>query len=152
MNRRSNKVSGFVNFPINSKDYKNTNEGGMTVELRVLLTDKDNWSQCCGVGNIYSIMGESFLNKINKHYPNYENRNLNQKDEYLGSIKPYLSIGYFSVITLGSTGWSGWSNKKKNYFKCKHEDLNKDGKDLFNLIKKLYGKSAELELCTILDT
>ena len=154
MNRRSNKISGFVNFPVNDSFYHNTNEGGMIVELRVIPKNKMDWAQCCGVGNIYSILNECFMGDENKHYPNLGNRQ-NQAGKY--KLEDNLSIPYLSVITLGSTGWSGSHDNKNReewlgYWNCKYSDLTEKGKQIYDLIKELYGKYAELELCTILDT
>lgn len=47
--RRSDHIEGVVNFPVHSKKYRNSNEGGMFVRL-VVFADEDD-IVCCGGTN-----------------------------------------------------------------------------------------------------
>lgn len=53
-NRRADKASGFVNFPIGKDDWRNTGEGGMFVNLVVEQKDHDD-NNCCGMENVVQI-------------------------------------------------------------------------------------------------
>lgn len=170
MNRRTNKVLGYINFPVNSSIYKSSGEGGMSVKLVVL--PKKNCSACC-INYAYEVFSEVLLNddlnslcvednkattisqfnkldkerikRLLKYFPHYEDRNNSS------STNAFTSTSYLAVITLGSTGWSGWNNTKGKYWYCTSKDLTKDGKILLTDIKKLY-KGHEARLLTYLDT
>ncbi len=73
---------------------------------------------------------------------------INKEDDFSDR---YMSRGYLAILTLGSTGWSGWDNKKEEYWHCKYSNLTSEGKELYNMIQKLY-VGCELELQTWLDT
>lgn len=172
-NRRSNEICGFVNFPVNDKNYENSNEGGMFVKL-VVIND-GNWSVCCGPGDNVSMFSDVMIdddkpkknvtkpkhisefaeklelnkdnikNNITFHYPRID-------DDICGNLSSrYMSIPYLAIIDIGSTDWSGWNEKKKQYWHCTFDDLKDDGKALYNSMKKLYPK-CDIRLVTFLDT
>ena len=60
MNRRTNKISGWVNFPVADEKWTSTNEGGLFVILVVADERKINWVQCC-CNYIYVLLGEPFI-------------------------------------------------------------------------------------------
>lgn len=46
-------MSGFVNFPVDSTDYKSTNEGGMFVTLIAMDKKGGYWAECCGAESTF---------------------------------------------------------------------------------------------------
>lgn len=80
---------------------------------------------------------------IADHYPGY------YKEEE-GDAR-FDSIPYLAVITLGSTGWSGFSNETGNWL-CRFDDLTPEGQALYRTIEALYGPHGTLVLQTWLDT
>ena len=132
MARRTNNMHGWVNFPVNDADYTSSNEGGMFV--RLVVEGVENFMVCCGGGN-------SFV----------EDEVLSGTDN--NSVHSFLdncSSDYLCIITLGSTGWSGW-NDEAGYWKCSYDDLTSDGKALYQHILALYPE-GKLTLQTWLDT
>lgn len=149
--RRSNQVRGFVDFPINDPAYKNSNEGGMFVRLVVDDPNNDPWTICCGgyCGFDYDeeYMGDDLGNPEVYHFPSlHDAANLPQEFNHYGSV------AYLCVINLGSTGWSGWNEEKGEHFLCRYENLTAEGKELYDMIKKLYEGKGTLYLQTWLDT
>lgn len=176
MNRRSNKVSGFVNFPIDNPEYKSSGEGGMFVRLVVVGKEGKEWMQCCG-GYCDVTYDESFIRDDKRERPeppnveNYkiqekflatldkEQKDLQEYDEFHfpdmykqnNDFLKYNSIPYLCAMTIGSTGWSGWNDKKREYWHCTIDDLSEQGKQLYDLVQKLY-PNCDLYLQTWLDT
>ena len=144
MNRRSKKILGLVNFPVDDPQYENSNEGGMFVRL-VVRPVRKQWMVCCGGMN--SIMydecfiGDDKSNDEGFHFPYLDVDDVTFK---------YNSIGYLCVITLGSTGWSGWDGN--DYFRCKYENLTPEGKVVYDQIKDVFKDRGTLCIQTWLDT
>lgn len=164
MNRRSNKQVGFVNFPIDSPEYKNTGEGGMFVSLVVDDAENfdDRWILCCG-GYCQRVYDESYIgddadNPEDFHYPDIKSDKdfyVNGKFDELAYENKYRSAAYLFCATIGSTGWSGYNHNKGEhgeYFKCTYDNLTEDGKAFYNQVKALYGDKCKLYLITWLDT
>jgi len=167
MNRRSKKINGYVNFPVNDPAFKNTGEGGMFVRL-VVWYDQD-WMTCCGGGNhvIYDecLVGtredvdaqtiERDFEKELKLIDKQEERNFphinEEPQEPFTHLERFISIDYLAALTIGSTGWSGFDEKIGRYWTCTYEDLTEDGKALYDAVQKLYD-GCKLELLTWLDT
>lgn len=163
MNRRSLDKEGWVNFPTH---LPNSGEGGMLVKLWVLdRRDTDAaYGVCTGVG-VFDVITESFLGTDKSPPPSsdfYENheqyspeelRKLDDEhqkmyEQWADSFydKDTGNVGFLlASIVLGSTGWSN------SEFRCKPEDLTEEGKQLYNLMQRLY-PDAELHLATFLDT
>lgn len=168
-----NKVEGFVNFPIRSKEYKNSGEGGMFVRLLVEEGNEPNdWMECCGGDNFFYYdeclvntdvdqhpkdqnlksfeLWDAYYKRINKWEEKFFPR-IHEKDKPGNySMDKYLSKPYLAVLTIGSTNWSGYSRKKGGWF-CTYNDLTRDGKRLYDDMKKLY-KGCKIILQTWLDT
>jgi hypothetical protein len=162
-NRRSKKVTGYVNFPVDSKEYICNGQGGLFVELWVIPT-KGKWMNCCGGQGITSTYGATLVGTNEKR--NFDNWNEVKKDHKLPQrfyleekLFPnkgnpdydYNSIPLYAAILLGSTGWSGYSQKKGNW-RASFYDLNRAGLILCDSLNKLYGNKATLRLVTWLDT
>lgn len=141
MNRRSNERTGFVNFPVDSEDWKNTMEGGMTVKIIVPVLIQDNWSQCCEgyatefepnsiIGSDVGLYARFYYSR--NHFPKYD-----------------TLIDCYAIVTIGSTGWSGY-NDSKGYWKCTYRDLFPDGEALYDSLQKLY--KVRPHILTYLDT
>jgi len=172
MSRRTNKIVGMVNFPVNSDKYENTKEGGMFVELWVVEKKIFECGVCCGYGNITASYAGELLGTDKKYnHDNYSQ--MNEKDfekvlkddiqqrfpleeelfpfihsEKEDPSRKYQSLLLLACITMGSTGWSGY---KEEFWRCQYEDLNENGKLIYDALKKEYPK-AELLLVTWLDT
>jgi hypothetical protein len=80
------------------------------------------------------------------------NWNSEPHDERVLADRKYNSIPYLAIINMGSTGWSGFDSEKEDYWICSYKDLTDEGKSLYNTVKKLYGKFADVYLTTWLDT
>jgi hypothetical protein len=74
------------------------------------------------------------------HYPRYD---------MPGEFK-HLSRAYRASIVMGSSGWSGYSEKKGNWF-AKFDDLTPDGQALYRLMEKL-NPGCPIHLLTFIDT
>jgi hypothetical protein len=166
MKRRTNAVSGWVNFPVNDPSWTNTYEGGMVVKLVVYGDEQfyDKFAMCCGA-QVYDISNEVLVGDDNRstvktacpnnpededngwilnHYPH-----LFADDIESSTIEKYTSRDYLAAIVLGTTGWSG--AKEGEYWKCTFDDLTDQGKALYKQIEALY-RGAEIHLLTYLDT
>ena len=159
--RRSKAVRGFVDFPINDPSYENSNEGGMFVRLVVDDSSEDPWIVCCGgyCGFDYDeeYMGDDLGNQQDHHFPNLADTLPRTHSPSEGWDKPWEkvdfgSVAYLAVINLGSTGWSGMKKDTGEPFLCRYENLTAEGKELYDLIKKLYEGKGTLYLQTWLDT
>lgn len=167
-------MRGFVNFPMNDPKWDNSGEGGMFVQLVVIPSSKDNFEQCCGTRAISIHYTESFIGDDKR-----KNRDVNDESllkcicrgnvvsakcpfkGHLGQRFPLVeyyfphgieepSVPMYASITLGSTGWSGY-NERKGYWRCTYADLTVEGKQLYYQMKKLYPKTI-IRLLTWLDT
>src|SRR3989304_8695323 len=58
--RRTKQVKGYVDFPVNSKEYISSGEGGMFVQLIVLPSSHSD-HVCCGGASTSIVMTESFI-------------------------------------------------------------------------------------------
>jgi len=173
--RRSNQVRGWVNFPVNDSDYKNTGEGGMFVrlvvaELKPQTAKEEAWSVCCGGDNfcyydeqflgddVNPDLSEEDLGKLEEspaellHFPRFPGRHANYDPEKQFLLDPYTSLPYLCIMTVGSTGWSGWHQGRQEYFRCRFENLTDEGKNLYQMIEKLYENKGQIYLQTWLDT
>lgn len=154
MNRRSNKQKGYINFPTDK--YKSTDEGGMSVSLIVIPTDKE--FHVCAAGMNTVLMKSDVGWDEEKLFPKlYKYDKVNKTYERITkgkqSIDDYYSMPLLASMDLGTTGWSGGSGKGKNYYWiATKKDLTKEGLQIYNLIKKLYGRAGKLQLITYLDT
>lgn len=176
MQRRKLVKVGYVNFPFKDKEYKNSGEGGMVVKLVVTgkKRNKSSWMYgvCCGA-SITEVMAEAIVGDDKRPQPKLKEdfstpeaaqetmKRIRAWDEFYFpslndprtldiGVERYHSVGFAAVIVMGSTGWSGYSDKKGSWF-CKYSDLTPDGKKLYNMVKKMYPKQ-ELHLLTYLDT
>ena len=165
LHRRTNICQGWVNFPVDSKEFKSTQEGGLFVELWVREKKYESCGVCCGYGNIVSIYSENLVGTDKRKNSDnsaemIKDNSVNQKFALEETLYPYMydmdgetvyeSVSLLACVTMGSTGWSGY-NQKKGMWRCTYKDLNPDGQAMYNSFKKLY-KNAELILVTWLDT
>jgi hypothetical protein len=176
MNRRSNIVKGMVNFPINNKDFDNTQEGGMFIRL-VVEPRKDSIVCSGGLTSVlhdetylgddnreldFKALSEEEQSKLNPEQLNqYLQTEQEARDRYVEYTFPnlkennfelqYHSRPYLAVVIMGSTGWSGFSYETGEYFRCRYENLSDEGKSLYQKIKDLY-PGEKLTLQTWLNT
>jgi hypothetical protein len=173
MDRRSNKISGWVDFPVNDSAWRSSGEGGMVVKLVVCDNRPfdDQFGICCGA-SVTDVLSESLVGDDKRQKPvhsqKYESvedvkaehdaRNAwmayhfpRENDNSVEGIERYLSREYMAAVVIGSTGWSGWSEEAGEYWQCAFDDLTDDGKALYRQVEKLYS-GCELHLLTYLDT
>lgn len=152
MNRRTTKITGCVNFPVNDPIYENTGEGGIFVKLLIIDKNRNRrrkeWAQCCGA-YVHDLFVEILIsdNLLSKRSPE-------QLQKYHYPLKMGdgdLSGRLIGVIVLGSTGWTGYHQKTGNLWKCAESDLNEDGQNLMGWLSNIYPE-AEFHLLTFLDT
>ena len=178
MNRRSTEKNGWVNFPVDHPDWKNTKEGGMFVKL-VVCDDRDfddQFGVCCGV-NVWDRVTEQLIADDRRaqpkdclgleHYASEaefvqafeeEVRKKREWEEYHfpyineknSSDLSYTSRPYLASIVMGSTGWSGYRDGV-GLWHCTYDDLTVEGRALYDSIAKLY-PGCNLHLLTFLDT
>ena len=148
--RRTTEVAGNVAFPVDSTEYESTHEGGMFVRL-VVQENPDNLTLICSGGENYARYDESFVGTDNMP-ENNDGMSLKQRNElHLKLVSAhfpkfhdenYLSTPYLAVITLGSTGWSGFSNTKSDadnqYWRCRYSDLTQAGKAFYRAVATAY--------------
>lgn len=134
--------------------------------------DKLDRSVCCG-GDVYVVYDETFVGddvhpvqvqdweKVSTeaefraaqhaervhdriHFPRMD-------DKSWSDIRDFMSIPYLAAVLMGSTGWSGWNELESKYWHCTKDNLNDDGKALYNQLQKAFPNSI-LILQTWLDT
>lgn len=167
--------SGFINFP-SGPHFKDTGEGGMFV--RLVVVNNGEFMACCGGDNVV-LYDESYIRDDNRprttppeikesmnrdevlkatkeearliheydeyHFPRINDRK--EKNDYLR----VMSIPYLCAMTIGSTGRSMYHLTNEEYWYCTYDDLNDDGKLLYDQLKKLYPGCA-IHIQTWLDT
>lgn len=169
--KRTGSVSGCVRFPVGSKEWAPTNEGGMFVRL-VVDNAGEPFMMCKGGGN--SILQDEILVGVDLTHGHFKIPNpvtdsleeLRSEDEYAcpfnyhfpsdkvmkdGDFVLALSRDYLCVMTLGSTRWSGYSGKEKKYWTCTYKDLTPRGQAIYGNIQSLY-PNGFVTLQTWLDT
>lgn len=173
MQRRSNTISGWVNFPVDNPDWENSGEGGMVVKLVVCDNrDFDNQFGMCFGASVTDLMDESFIGDDRRSRPvppeNYESADSIKAEQdakcaweayhfpklaesTMKGVERYLSRPYLAALVIGSTGWSGWHEAEERYWECRFDDLTDEGKVLYTQLESLY-KGCDLHLLTFLDT
>lgn len=173
MQRRSNVVSGWVNFPVGEPGWKNTNEGGMVVKL-VVCDNREFDAQfgvCCGA-SVTDILSEVFVGDDCRPKPlpleSYDSVEAVQAeqnairawesyhfprigDDAAEGVSQYLSRDYLAALVIGTTGWSGWHEAEGRGWQCQFDDLTIEGKQLYRQLEALY-PGCVLHLLTFLDT
>jgi hypothetical protein len=175
---KKTKSSGWVNFPIKDKVYKDTREGGMYVKLVVLFPKKSKVSCCYGSDdfslycnelinddenylsreNVTKVMSRNNIcyedwereeEKIKRREEKYFPRMHDEQDESI--YGKWLSVPLLANILIGSTNWSGFDDELGEYWYCKVSDLTEEGMQLYKSLEKLY-PNCEIRLLTFLDT
>ena len=145
MERRSNVVRGHVEFPVDDPSYENTMEGGMFVRLVVLDDEDDTDLVCCGGAN-YVDDDETLIGD------NYGRSPENVRTEIFHSPYPEgVSDECLAVLTIGSTGWSGYDHAVNAYWRATVDDLTPEGKRLCCALEEAFPRKR-LRLLTWLDT
>ena len=168
MARRSKKVHGLVNFPVNTES---TNEGGMFVRLWAVA--RKNSGLCCGTETTELVdgllLGTDTTKKLQAQHAEMlaiewgkPIKNVKQVTRltklekkldkkvfgqfvYQDQQERRWSCGLAASVLMGSTGWSNGN------FICTPEDLNEAGKQFYDLFKSQY-PHCDLHLLTFLDT
>lgn len=86
MERRSKAVTGCVNFPVDSEEWRSSGEGGMVVKLYVVEDGEDSTSACCG-GYCVDMLSETFVG-YDSQPPPRKRRRLRMHLEYLEELSP----------------------------------------------------------------
>jgi len=178
--RRTTARFGYVNFPVDSTEFRNSKEGGMFVKL-VVVDDRDYddtpWTICCGA-DVYdhkteSLVGDdqvpvpssvplvvdptpdqakAWLEAEQTAHQKWEERHFpSLHDNSDATFGRFVSRPYRAAMLLGVTGWSGFNDKTDEYWHCRFEDLTEEGKALYRQIQALY-EGCALHLLTFLDT
>jgi hypothetical protein len=126
--------------------YENTGEGGTAFYFVIPLLKEGNRCAC-----IADCLFWGYTDCV--IYPS------NKYDSYPKIKQPYqgskLEFDYYAPmkidggLLIGSTGLSLFSEHYGEYFHATYESLTVEGKKLYNLLKKLYGK---IDIVTLLDT
>ncbi len=179
--RRTNAISGWVRFPVDSTEYTSTREGGMFVKLVVVDDmdyDQSPWTVCCGV-SVSDVLTESFVGDDQADLPTDDtDTSALEGEELLAVMKrqdqahhdwesrhwPNLhepQDGTASVEQYLSRnyqaslvlGATGWSghSNQHGYWRCTFEDLTPEGQALYRQLEALYA-GCKLHLLTFLDT
>jgi len=166
MERRTTNQRGMVNFPIH---LKNTNEGGTFVRLGVREKEEtdfnDLWMICSGGYNVF-FMDESYQGNdkqgsfdIGDNFEDWNERYIKFEQEIFPFYKDgekrsfhdeFVSPGWLSITTIGSTGWTGQREDESEWI-CGYEDLTEEGKQFYDILKRTY-PNCEILLMTFLDT
>jgi hypothetical protein len=158
MTRRDpNSQSGWVNFPANNPQWDMTGEGGMFVTLLVyeedrnLRDDRAGFFKCCGGASI--VLRECEVLVAIVDCATGEHKTQEEREKFYGGVD--VSKSLLAAVTMGTTGgswgrsvegeqmWENWG--------CGMGDLSEEGKNLVELLQKLYPR-AHVELLTHLDT
>ncbi len=181
LRRRTNAMSGWVRFPVDSADYRSTREGGMFVKLVVVDDqpyDTSAWTVCCGV-SVTDVLSESFVGDDQAEVPGEVTDTSDLEGEALLALlarhdelhkawesrhfpnlheaEPATSSieRYLSRGYLASVvlGATGWSghSQEHGYWRCTFEDLTPQGQELYRQMQALY-PGCKLHLLTFLDT
>lgn len=159
MNRRSTQMRGWVNFPIFNPDYENSNEGGMFVRLMVFDNPKEKKQFPLCTGNYIFEEFQEVLVGDDKHpMPKDEDFIINgvfDVDTHHEAMEEwrdwYKQQNCLASILIGTTGWSGWHTKKKEYFTCDCSYLTVEALRFYPIFYQLY-PNCEIHLLTFLDT
>jgi hypothetical protein len=170
-------VSGCVTFPVEGQEYENTKLGGMYVQLVAIerRSEAENWWDdaflvCFGGSNTVLdyqelLAGTDTLKDTLVPYSEKVEDTWNADRAKVADATNLLFPSFFSekkvkgqyqsvpvltAITLGSTG-ATWMKDNVDYWRCTYEDLDLQGKALYDSIKQLYGEKADLHLITWVD-
>ena len=170
----SSAVSGCVTFPIEG-EYRNTALGGMYVQLVAIekRSEAENWWDdaflICFGGSNTTLDYQEFMAGTDTFVDTYVPYTEENKEKWYelrakvadatNLIYPrfftekakgqYQSVPVLAAVILGSTG-ATWM-KDLNYWRCTYDDLDLQGRALYDSIKGLYGDKAELHLITWVD-
>lgn len=172
MKRKTNAVSGWVEFPIGNDLWQSSGVGGMVVKLVVVdPADFENQFPVCSGGTVYDILTESLIGDDRRPLPEAKiaanteecQEQARAHEEWLSYHFPHLqdataeghdryrSGGHLCCLVLGTTGWSGWNRETHRHWACSFEDLTMDGQALYKQIEALY-PGCHLHLLTFLDS
>lgn len=158
-------MKGYVNFPTTDPRYKDTVEGGMIVMIVVWEKDGTDWREAAA-GQVVIPMGAEYLcdhnRPVPKHEATWEQYSVARAayDEFhyprlhnheASIFEQFLSRPYLATINLGDTPWSGWDEDAKAYWSCGINDLTAEGRQLLELITRLY-HGCDWAIQTWLDT
>lgn len=177
--RRTNAVSGFVNFPVNNPDLPSDRQGGMFVRLVVHDTKReanfyDKWACCCGgtqsfiydecyIGDDHSILGveeTKKLEKLEKEDPlefGYMLQTFETDFRNEGFHFPWFHLSEEETTNKHASReylcilTIGSTGWSNVDWTCTYEDLTEKGKMLYKLLQELY-PGCDLYLQTWLDT
>lgn len=164
-----------MNFPFASLDFPKSGNGGLCVKLVVIdaIDDAGNTlAMCCGA-SVFDFRQEPLVGDdqrpvpadvIPEVFPLEDAQHFMEEDERLqtewirfhypryGTEDPESewSRHYRASVILGTTGWTGYSPEKGNWF-ATLEDLTDDGKALYRLMEKL-NPGCPVHILTFLDT
>lgn len=167
MNRRSNDANGWVNFPIHESSFSATKQHRIFVEL-VVVDDRKNDERLgiCSDVHLTVTPSQKLIADDRNSRPVYNDEHTgvenvhqhylaNWEEYHFPSIKDtkysvYNSRAYLAAIVLGSTRCE-WNEDRDKLWHCTYDDLNLQGKALYNSLQNIYW-GCDLYLLTFLDT
>ena len=155
MRRREKYVNGWVRFPVDDPRWVFSPEGGMFVRVMVLDEQNesrdDGWMECSGgvVTVTYDENGVMDAELERRLWPRLHIET--QESDGPWARDKYESVTCLATLVLGSTGWAGYSEETRDYWKCGEDDLTDEGKELIAGLRRLY-PGRPVVLTTWLDT
>lgn len=111
----------------------------------VVVPGRGRFAECFGADAVHLLSSEVLIGREDRHFPE-------MRDERVENLtERYLSRQYLAAVLLGSTDWSGWSDRRGAYWRATTRDLTPYGRRLHDSLRKLYPR-CRLELLTWLDT
>ena len=132
-------------FGVDGDSYENTMEGGMFVRLVVLDDENDTELVCCG-GENHIVEDEIIIGDNSGRTPE------DVRQEIFPSPYPeHVSDACLAILTIGSTGWSGYDHAVNAYWRATVDDLTPEGKRLCLALEEAF-PGKRIRLLTWLDT
>lgn len=179
--RKTQGVSGWVNFPMQDSRYSCAGEGGMIVKLVAVdeaeTGTSERFAKCFGA-HVHDVLGPILAGDDRRPRPReldavgldrksrvaIIDKNERAQQYWLAHHYPslhdprraglaghLLSREYLAAVVLGTTGWSGCDRETGEFWQCGYQDLTCDGRRLYEQLNTLY-PHATLHLLTYLDT
>lgn len=154
---------GMVRFPAESPDYRAVGGGHTFVELWAVEAKRGSCGSGLGYGNIFGFMVESLAGTdteanqedIDRFFSMYrkgmDTRNYVRRHPVQERLFPDLtrmdgncvhckhaSVPLLACVTMGSSDWRGIHRETEERWRCSYDDLDANGKKVYNSIDIAY--------------
>jgi hypothetical protein len=172
MRRRTDSVSGHVNWPSERDGYHDTGEGGLWAYVFFLQQpegDADPFDDCSDPGTVIMLPRPDVVchddggiydpHMTYKPYPQAPRADMLSRTaatDYAHALQSHdremldAGMNVLAAVCLGSTGRSWFSDRNGAYFKVTADELDVDGRQLIDTLAEFYGRSPHF--VTYLDT